>query len=98
MRQDNPPDKSTKTSFKSVVPRCSGVREFLLWKELARKAPPSKAVGFCEDCLPSFKAKHMKNLTCENPLVVFERNQSKHIDGCLPKLEEDVLEIIQQAA
>lgn len=89
MNQDNPPDKWVHTSFKGVVPKCSSREDFMLWKLEARKIPPSKTVGFCEDCTPEFKAKHIKTFTCENPLIVFEPNQSDYIDGCLPKYPEE---------
>lgn len=89
-------DKSTQTSFKGVVPKCSSREDFYNWKAEARKVPPSKTVGFCEDCTPEFKAKHITTFTCENPLIVFEKNQSAYIDGCLPKdLSEEVKQCVK---
>ena len=77
----------TRTTFEYTVPKCSELEQFLYWKEIARTHPPHPRIGFCEDCTPEFQAEMKKQGRCENPEIVFYRDEG-HVSGSFPRVED----------
>lgn len=67
------------------VPTCSDSGTFKLWVAEARRVGGLNAkTGFCIDCLPDFKRKHMRAGTCNSPQIKFRVDADGFIEGYAP--------------
>lgn len=72
-----------KVSFVGDVPMCANsASEYRIWKEAARQSSGIPA-GFCTDCTPEYQKKMIAEKRCENPQVVFVRDDDGWISGAL---------------
>jgi len=75
----------TKVQFIEKVPLCTDKETFIAWKEMARSMPPPPRVGFCADCNLDFQIARKAEKRCENPWIVFERDEDGFECGTLPR-------------
>jgi len=75
--------------FVERVPRCTDKATYDSWREMARTVPPPPKVGFCADCNLDFQIAQKAAGRCENPHIVFRKDEDGFISGCLPKGEEN---------
>lgn len=77
-------------------PACVDRENHRFWKSSARRSggggtgSTNNRAGFCIDCLPDFKRKHMAAGTCSNPVIRFHVDDDGFAEGYLPgKVELD---------
>lgn len=79
--------------FAGKFPACTDARTYKLWSDAARQLTFTPRVGFCEDCTPEYQAKMKAEGRCENPWVVFRRDEDGFISGMAPYLTKPKEEI-----
>lgn len=74
------------TKFQECTPR----HVYDLWKDVARTGGIAPGIaGFCTDCLPDYKRKHMAAGTCNNQNIRFRVDEDGFTEGYVPgKIEE----------
>lgn len=78
--------RSKRTWFATQIPKCTSREHYQWWKELARKIPPDKNIGFCEDCTSKYKTEMISKGRCENPDIIFVYDEHQNLVGRLPWL------------
>ena len=75
--------------FAHRVPSCTDEQTFDRWKESARHLPPVPRVGFCEDCTLNYQIAMKAQKRCENPWIVFEKDEDGFERGVIPRETEN---------
>ena len=62
--------------FATPMPKCADSEEQVVnWLLTADRVCSAPSCGWCTDCLPEFQARMIDQGRCENPNVVFSRNE-----------------------
>ena len=72
--------------FVEKVPQCTNKETYESWGKMARTVPPPPKVGFCADCTIDYQIDMKAERRCENPHIVFEKDDDGFISGGLPKV------------
>lgn len=81
--------------FAGKFPACTDAKTYKMWGEAARQLTYTPRVGFCEDCTPEYQAKMKEEGRCENPWIVFRRDEDGFISGAVPLIPKFTEEISQ---
>ena len=81
------------TSFAGPTPRCTDYPTYKLWRIAAASCRPDPKVGFCVDCTPEYQAGMNDDGRCENPWVIFKRDEHGFLCGAIPSIQQQELSI-----
>jgi hypothetical protein len=74
--------KLQKQGRKTFPPCFQSLKQYEVWRELARMSRPHS--GICTDCTPEHKFEMERQGKCDYPQVVFKVNKEGDLDGYLP--------------
>lgn len=72
-----------KVMFAGKWPLCTAPEVYKLWKEATLRALP--IYGFCEDCLPEYQSRMIRERRCEHPETIFEEDDDGFVCGKIKK-------------
>lgn len=75
--------------FAEKVPLCTDKTTYENWKNAARHLPPSPRTKFCEDCTLEYQTAMKAEKRCENPWIVFAKDDDGFERGVIPRETED---------
>lgn len=66
-------------------PECTSRKDYDLWCAVAKTHKITVEIaGFCTDCRPEFKRKHMAAGNCSNPNIRFRVDSDGFVEGYVP--------------